>query len=603
MVISVTIIHNPMQETKASESEKTRHDEDLTGFNRRLEESEEENNEFEAQSENHEHTEKIDVKVDKKSEKQEWLKKEFDLDETDELLDSCSGALLRTVLVQGKIHVTKNYLLFYSSIFGYVTKKKWSFSAIQTVRKRRGKLVANSIKVIFSESTTIPVVLASLSNRSRILNSISLRLQKRQSSNNMNRSVTFNAFEERKRTSIAASGTDLNAHLLSKLPENEENNEVRVEENMNASFTKAKRVSDGSDSQLQNAQSKLMNTPVNENDAMINSAASENNIATIIPRSSEDNSEKIEEPKFVPDIEYKEENKLEREPLSNVTSSGSEIKSVAFEFSEVKVDQAQEPKTSDVTASDSEESKEESGKGETVPKHVRSKSTIEMQDALESMVWRQHNDPVDVIFGKKYKERTTQAKDVLKYPPQFVFNFLFTSQWIERYLSDTNNLDITVSDWYKSETTGILERKISYVRPLTHRMGPRQTRVRETQRYCFKSDGGVLIESEARNLDVPYGDNFRVESFFELAPTEGGKKTEIVVSIALNFIKGTMLRGVIESATMSETKILFEKMIEMGRDELDSAVPKSHVAAFLRKKRKPSIFEQFVDMTKKVLDF
>jgi len=221
-----------------------------------------------------------------------------------------------------------------------------------------------------------------------------------------------------------------------------------------------------------------------------------------------------------------------------------------------------------------------------------------IDEALNSLVWKTDGESEDKVFGREYETKMEQARDTLNVPPIFAFNYLFLNDWILTYLSETNNFELKVTDWHKNETYGVMQREVSYVRPLTHRMGPKQTRVQEKQTYSYTSDGGVLIESEARNLDVPFGDNFLVESYFHLKPTFGGKKTDFIAYIAVHFAKRTMLRGAIESATIAETKRSFETLIQLAVKQIEESVPETHVALFLRRMRRPSLFDQLWDITK-----
>eukprot|EP00171_Calliarthron_tuberculosum_P020917 IDg20917t1 len=145
---------------------------------------------------------------------------------------------------------------------------------------------------------------------------------------------------------------------------------------------------------------------------------------------------------------------------------------------------------------------------------------------------------------------------------------------------------------------GFVRRDVSFRRPLGYRIGPKETRVKETQRYCFISDGGVRVELEGYNLDAPFGDYFRVESYFELQPVNNGRHCELVAFLSLQFTKSTMLKSKIESGALSETKEAFTKLIEMGKDRIAEVTPKAHVAAWLKQAESHKLADQRPKPTK-----
>lgn len=485
------------------------------------------------------------------------LRKEFQLEESEKLLESCSAALVRIILLQGRLYVTTRNIIFYSKIFGYVTRKKWAFHAIKDVRKRRGKFVGNSIKIEFQDLETTPAIFASLYHRNRTISVISSQLSSR-NPGFLRQSISV--LDEHKNKFRSLNDKEANEEVENGVVESEFDQEVSakgIEIETGLNFKEEKN-------------SKTMND-TNKND--------EN--PTISDR-----------------------NEILGEEFGQIAPINDIEKNVAFEDEEnsTKNDEPSSIQSSEALRSPSHHAR----------KHRRSRSLRlsfrnfmtsvddDIDEALNSLFWKTKVDPVDTVFGRGYETKMEQARCTFDVPPIFVFNQLFRSDWILTYLSETNNFELRVTDWFRNEEYGVMQREVSFVRPLTHRMGPKQTRVDEKQTYCFTSDGGVLVESEARNLDVPFGDNFWVESYFQLKPTYGGKKTEFIASIAIHFTKRTMLRGAIESATIPETKRSFEKLIELAAKQIEVQVPQTHVAAFLRRLRRPSLFEQIWDITKKL---
>lgn len=199
----------------------------------------------------------------------------------------------------------------------------------------------------------------------------------------------------------------------------------------------------------------------------------------------------------------------------------------------------------------------------TVEPEVSSKPT-------PTLVWRTVEDIVDRFAANSHEKRAERARGVLNAPVIQVFNLLFVGNWLQVYHDTSNNRDATFSEWYRA-SDGYMTRDVTFRRPLGYKIGPKETRVKETQRYSFLSNGGVLIELEGQNLDAPYGDYFVVESFFELTPHEDGTKTLFIASIAVHFFKSTILRGKIESGAMSETKKAFQNVLALAMKTIEEA--------------------------------
>lgn len=407
-----------------------------------------------------------------------WVRQKFDLDESDVLRESCSAALVQKIMLQGRLHITDTCMCFYAKIFGIVTKEKWSFSTIQSVRKRRGGFVANSIKITFLNPDTPPVIIASLNRRESTLAIISSRL------------TLMNPGGER-------------AYLGGSM---------------------------GEDSEGQSADDYHSRPGVDPHRS--DRSNSSNQMSA---------SDQLSRPSF------------EGTPGRRFGPSGHES----------------------TTSEDAPD-----GRGRTEKKDPGSNSAP--NPALDALVWASSGDSMDRVHGKEFMKKAEQARGTFDVPPIFVFNELFVSNWAETYNTEMGNFDVESTAWQRGED-GVMGRELAFRHPLAYRIGPKETRVKEKHRYSFTSDGGVLIEVAVRNLDAPFGDYFVVEMYFELKPANNGHWCELVSSVAVHFMKSTMLRSKIESGTLAETKIAFTKMIELGRSHVNSNVSKELVSAYLAK--------------------
>lgn len=104
------------------------------------------------------------------------MRERFDLPTDDELLASCSAALLKRILLQGRLYITTHHICFYATLFGKVTKETFPYISLAKVEKRRGGLVVNAIKIYFTDEDVAPIIIGSLNNRERVFTLIQERL-------------------------------------------------------------------------------------------------------------------------------------------------------------------------------------------------------------------------------------------------------------------------------------------------------------------------------------------------------------------------------------------------------------------------------------------
>lgn len=425
-----------------------------------------------------------------------WVRNKFGLDESEELLDSCSAALVQKIMLQGRLHITTSSLCFYAKIFGRVTKEQWPFSSILSVRKRRGGFFANSIKITFVDEDVQPVILASLNRREQTLALILSRL-----------SVLSPAETTARRNSA---GDESEGHSADDI----------YNRQGGAAFSRSR--SDRSNS----------STPqlsLSDHDRSRNST--DGNAGFQYPHAGSD-------------------------------TTSDDIPHIA-------------PPPRNEASWEKPQATEEGQKASNISEATRA--------AVERLVWSKPEDAMDKVAGKEFAKRTEQARTTFDVPVVIVFNEIFLSDFAKVYHGEVKNFDLEMSEWYEGGD-GTKTRDVSFRRPLGYRIGPKETRVKETQRYCFTGAGGVLVEYEGHNLDAPFGDYFRVESYFELKPADGGRGCEMAASVAVHFMKSTMLRSKIEGGTLTETKVAFTRLLDLVRTHLQESVPRELIDAFIELK-------------------
>lgn len=394
-----------------------------------------------------------------------WVRNKFSLADTEQLFASFSAALVKHIMLQGRIHITTSALCFYAKIFGKVTKESFPYSAIARVKKRRGGFIANAIKIFFADESQQPVVIGSLNHRERAFKLIQSRL--------------------RETNPIAAEPTDADEY--------------------------------GSNHSAGNSHS------AESEDQSFDDDESNSNDVHSARRTSHDDA------------------------LSPRAMSRSVPTTPSFGA-------ARSPHDSSDAAS------QKSSDADETPEKTRV--------AKPKLVWRTQPDIVDRVFGKAFDKKTERARGILEAAPKEVFNLIFFGDWLKHYHAAGKNREVTFTEWSRDED-GFMMREVNYRKPLGYKIGPKETRVKEKQRYSFTQAGGAIVEAESHSLDALCGDYFVVELYFELIPQHNGTKTLMITSVAVNFVKSTMLRGKIEAGALAETKVAFQRLCEMTNKAVD----------------------------------
>lgn len=393
-----------------------------------------------------------------------WVRDVFDLPGDEGLVASFSAALVKHILLQGKIHITTSAICFYAKIFGRITKECYPFTTISRVKKRKGGFVANAIKIYFLDPNVPAVIIGSLTQRERAFGVIQGRLKE----------VNPAAAQPR----------------------------------------------DGDD----------------------------NCSATSLQGDSEDRS--IEDDEYNQDSSSRGHGRRSDDNANNRVGPATDIIQSA-----VRKDVNIRPTGSDTA---SEPSSRKSSDHDLISRPDSSPS-----EQAPELVWRTPDDIVDAPSAHTYAKKTERARSILSLPVIEAFNVLFSSEWLRHYHEVSNNKDLTMSPWSRT-SDGYMTRELTFRRPLGYKIGPKETRVVERQKYSFTKDGGVLVELQGQNLDAPYADYFVAESFFELKPHGDGSTTLFIASIAVHFFKSTILRGKIESGALAETKTAYQRLMNLA---------------------------------------
>ena len=114
-------------------------------------------------------------------------------------------------------------------------------------------------------------------------------------------------------------------------------------------------------------------------------------------------------------------------------------------------------------------------------------------------------------------------------------------------------------------------RELRYVSPCNAPIGPKESVQIEEQYFVLKPDH-LIVETRSRLPDIPLGDCFHIESTWEVTAVGSGQ-CKLVVSTGTCFGKlpfgAGIVKGKIQSGTLSESKESFLMWVGMAREKLD----------------------------------
>jgi len=198
-------------------------------------------------------------------------------------------------------------------------------------------------------------------------------------------------------------------------------------------------------------------------------------------------------------------------------------------------------------------------------------------------LWVQPDDAVDRVRGSAFEKREHCASVTLPGSVEEVTEKLFSdsSHGILREFHDRSKVtELEISNWLPAseDTSGFRSRMVTFTKPLSLKVGPSSTRIEEANFMSFTRNGGAIIETHAHALDVPVGNSFRVELYYELSPnntTSSDDKflfnTNLKISVAVHFTGYTMLKSVIKSNSKAEAVSEMKAFADLAQARLGSS--------------------------------
>ena len=121
----------------------------------------------------------------------------------------------------------------------------------------------------------------------------------------------------------------------------------------------------------------------------------------------------------------------------------------------------------------------------------------------------------------------------------------------KRFHEEQQDKNVTVEPWIRRDKG--FTRTNRFNTPLRGLpMGPPETRCEETSWYSL-TDNTLTVDTVQVSLDIPYNDYFTVETRWIFKLVDGGN-TEVTASCGVHWIKKTLMKGAIESTTVSKCK-------------------------------------------------
>ncbi|KAI8465492.1 MAG: hypothetical protein J3K34DRAFT_525291 [Monoraphidium minutum] len=117
------------------------------------------------------------------------------------------------------------------------------------------------------------------------------------------------------------------------------------------------------------------------------------------------------------------------------------------------------------------------------------------------------------------------------------------------------------SSRWKADGDGGLARVFTFVQPKKG-IASAPARCTQQQRLCVHPGGVLSLTTEMQPADIPYGDSFRVQSFWTARPDGAGPGCRVEIRVAVPFRKWCVLKGVITKASVSDCREFFRGFLE-----------------------------------------
>ncbi|XP_042422381.1 protein VASCULAR ASSOCIATED DEATH 1, chloroplastic-like isoform X2 [Zingiber officinale] len=151
------------------------------------------------------------------------------------------------------------------------------------------------------------------------------------------------------------------------------------------------------------------------------------------------------------------------------------------------------------------------------------------------------------------------------------FNLFVSNEaldFLRDFHSRCGDKDFQCTSWRKHELFGYT-RNISFVHPVKVYLGPKFGNCQEVQKFRVYRNSHLVIETSQHVSDVPYGDYFEVEGFWDVVQdTSGENSCTVKVYSNVAFSKKTLFKGKIEQSTKEECREVYATWMIFAHDTL-----------------------------------
>lgn len=214
-------------------------------------------------------------------------------------------------------------------------------------------------------------------------------------------------------------------------------------------------------------------------------------------------------------------------------------------------------------------------------RHIRKKLGLPIVDHLdtdeveETLDYELQLEDDEVFICESCTHESPKVRDI---PPRYTeifslsveeFFYRFISNlsvpfWVEFIAKDGYDLS-SCTTWEKTNESCCLEREIEFRTPIRITFSPNNsTRVVQKQRYRFLNQKEFIFETSSYSIDVPYSQQFLVESRWHIKQFKDDEHCELNISIGVRFTKKIFFKRVIEQTAIEGSRDWFKNWIRFA---------------------------------------
>ncbi|XP_068329032.1 protein VASCULAR ASSOCIATED DEATH 1, chloroplastic isoform X2 [Pyrus communis] len=184
----------------------------------------------------------------------------------------------------------------------------------------------------------------------------------------------------------------------------------------------------------------------------------------------------------------------------------------------------------------------------------------------DTLIWKEENSDAPNV-PECY---TKVAESQFPIKVEDFFSLFFSDDvFTESFHRSCGDKELKCTPWNPHDKFGF-SRDVSFQHPIKIYFGAKFGSCQELQKFRVHRNSHLVIETSQEINDVPYGDYFRVEGFWDIERDPDGSKDCCNLKIYVNvaFSKRTVWKGKIVQSTMEECREVFETWINMAHELL-----------------------------------